>query len=128
MDRKIISTAALLGMLSVILGAFGAHALKNILEPEQLTTFEIGVKYQFYHVFFLLFLGSNNTLSDKNKKNIYTLVVVGIILFSGSIYLLATKKVTNIDISAIGFITPIGGLFLIAAWSLLFYKFLLRKS
>lgn len=128
MDKKIIATAALFGMLSIILGAFGAHALKKILEAEQLASFETGVKYQMYHVFFLLFLGLNTSLTEKIKKVVYNLTLIGVILFSGSIYLLATKKITNIDISAIGIATPIGGLFLISAWFLLFYKYLTQKS
>jgi uncharacterized membrane protein YgdD (TMEM256/DUF423 family) len=127
MDKKIIATAALLGMLSIILGAFGSHALKKFLEPEQLASFETGVKYQMYHVFFLLFLGLNTSLTDKTKNIVYNLTLIGVILFSGSIYLLATKKITNIDISAIGIATPIGGLFLISAWFLLFYKYLTTK-
>jgi uncharacterized membrane protein YgdD (TMEM256/DUF423 family) len=127
MDKKIIATAALLGMLSIILGAFGSHALKKFLEPEQLASFETGVKYQMYHVFFLLFLGLNTSLTDKTKNIVYNLTLIGVILFSGSIYLLATKKITNIDISAIGIATPIGGLFLISAWFLLFYKYLTKK-
>ena len=68
MDRRILSTAAFFGMTAIILGAFGAHALRKVLTIEQLTTFETGVKYQMYHALFLLFLGVNNHLTQKTKK------------------------------------------------------------
>ena len=69
MERKIIATAAFLGLTAIILGAFGAHALKNYLTPEQLISFETGVKYQMYHALFLLFLGLSAVfLTDKTKK------------------------------------------------------------
>ena len=57
MDKKIITTGAIFGMLAIILGAFGAHALKKVLSIEQLSTFETGVRYQMYHALFLLFIG-----------------------------------------------------------------------
>jgi len=69
MDKKIFSAAGFFGMTAIILGAFGAHALKKVLSVDQLTTFETGVKYQMYHALFLLFLGLNNHLSVKTKKN-----------------------------------------------------------
>lgn len=128
MDRKIISTAAIFGFIAIILGAFGAHALKKVLTVDQLTSFETGVKYQIYHALFLLFVGTTNLVSLKAKKTIYYLVVFGVILFSGSIYLLATKNVTNVDFSVIGFITPIGGLLMILAWGLLFLNILKEKA
>ena len=62
MDKKIITTAAILGMIAIILGAFGAHALKKILSVEQLTTFETGVRYQMYHALFLLFIGTTTII------------------------------------------------------------------
>jgi len=129
MERKIIASAAFLGLTAIILGAFGAHALKNYLSPEQLISFETGVKYQMYHALFLLFLGlSGVLLIDKTKKLLYWLVVFGVILFSGSIYLLTTKNVVGIDFKFLGPITPIGGMLLITAWSILFVKILNKKS
>ena len=119
MDKKIISTAAIFGMIAIILGAFGAHALKKVLTLEQLSTFETGVRYQMYHALFLLFIGLMKDLSQKAKKTIYFLVLIGVILFSGSIYLLATNGLTSFDFRVIGFVTPIGGLLLIVAWGVL---------
>lgn len=128
MDKKIFSTAAFFGMTAIILGAFGAHALKKVLTLDQLATFETGVKYQMYHALFLLFLGLNNHLTSKTKKTILIFTILGIIFFSGSIYLLATNALTSFDFKVIGFITPIGGLLLIVAWSILMIQFLKKKA
>ena len=122
MERKVTSVAALMGMTAIILGAFGAHALKKHLSIEQLSSFETGVKYQMYHALFLLFLGMNTLVSAKAKKTIFQLVVFGVIFFSGSIYLLATRPISGIDFKFVGPITPIGGALLIVSWSILFYN------
>ncbi len=127
MDRKIISTGAIFGMIAIILGAFGAHALKKVLSISELTTFETGVKYQMYHALFLLFIGMTNELSQKTKKSIYYLVVFGVLFFSGSIYLLATNNLTSFDFKTIGFITPLGGLLLILAWGVLLFNLTKKK-
>ncbi|MBN8641189.1 MAG: DUF423 domain-containing protein [Flavobacteriales bacterium] len=128
MDKKIISAAGFFGMSAIILGAFGAHALKKLLTIDQLTSFETGVKYQMYHALFLLFLGLSNQISHKTKKTIFILVVNGIVCFSGSIYLLSTTAITNVNFKSIGFITPIGGLLLIVAWSVLMIHFFKKKA
>lgn len=127
MDKKIISTGAVFGMIAIILGAFGAHALKKVLSIDQLSTFETGVRYQMYHALFLLFVGLMNDLSQKAKKTIFFLVIFGVILFSGSIYLLATNDLTSFDFKVIGFATPIGGLLLIGAWAVLLFDLLKKK-
>jgi len=128
MDKKIFSAAGFFGMTAIILGAFGAHALKKVLTVDQLVTFETGVKYQMYHALFLLFLGLNNHLSFKTKKTILVLTILGIIFFSGSIYLLATDSLNAFNFKVIGFITPIGGLLLIMAWAIFSLHFLKKKS
>jgi uncharacterized membrane protein YgdD (TMEM256/DUF423 family) len=128
MDKKIISTGAIFGMLAIILGAFGAHALKKVLSLEQLSTFETGVRYQMYQALFLLFIGIMTDLSQKTKKIIYNLVLFGVILFSGSIYLLATNTLTSFDFKVIGFVTPIGGLLLILAWGVLLFNIIKKKQ
>lgn len=127
MTKKLISTASILGAIAIILGAFGAHALKKVLTPEQLITFETGVRYQMYHAFFLLFISTLTVLSDKSKKVILTLVQLGVFFFSGSIYLLATNDLTPFDFRTIGFVTPIGGALLIAAWGVLIYQNWVKK-
>ena len=127
MDKKIITIASFFGMTAIILGAFGAHALKKVLTADQLAIFETGVKYQMYHALFLLFLGLNTQLSDNIKKTILTFTILGVILFSGSIYLLATDSLNAFDFKAIGFLTPIGGLLLIIAWGALMVHFLKKN-
>lgn len=82
-QQIVIATASIFGMLSVIFGAFGAHALKKILTAEQLQSFEVGVKYQMYHAIVLLILGFN---SDYITATIYWCFTIGILLFSFSIY------------------------------------------
>lgn len=128
MDKKIISTAAIFGMIAIILGAFGAHALKKVLTLEELSTFETGVKYQMYHALFLLFIGLATEFPKKAKKYIYRLVVFGVLFFSGSIYLLATNRLTTFDFKVIGIITPIGGLLLIIAWGILLFNLTKKNS
>jgi len=128
MERKLIITAAILGMIAIILGAFGAHALKKVLSIEQIVTFETGVRYQMYHALFLLFIGLLDNVTEKTKKTIFFLVVFGVILFSGSIYLLATNDLTAFDFKSIGFLTPIGGLLLIMAWGVLLASSLNKKA
>lgn len=123
MDRKIIATGAFLGLLAIILGAFGAHALKKILDVSELSTFETGVKYQMYHALFLLFIGSSNDVSNKAKKVIYYATIFGVLLFSGSLYFLAINRLLPFDFRPFGFITPIGGLLFIAGWFWLFVNF-----
>ena len=79
MDKKILSTAGFFGMTAIVLGAFGAHALKKVLSIDQLATFETGVRYQMYHALFLLFLGLNTHIVDKTKKVILTLTILGVL-------------------------------------------------
>jgi uncharacterized membrane protein YgdD (TMEM256/DUF423 family) len=128
MKRKIVLTGAFIGMLAIILGAFGAHLLKKWLSVDQLNTFEVGVRYQMYHALFLFFLSTRKELAEKTLKTIYGLVVAGVLLFSGSIYLLVTKDLTVFDSKIIVFATPLGGFLLILAWLILFVTILRRKS
>lgn len=128
MEKKIISTAAFLGMTAIVLGAFGAHALKKFLSADQLISFETGVKYQMYHALFLLFLGPITSISEKAKKRVFQMIVLGIIFFSGSIYLLTTKAISGIDFKFLGIITPIGGTLLIVGWTLFLWNILNKKG
>lgn len=128
MNRKIIAVAAFMGAVAIILGAFGAHGLKKVLDETQLATFETGVKYQMYHALFLLFVGTTALLTEKTKKIICYLTVIGVLLFSGSIYLLATSPATGIDFKFLGPVTPIGGLLMILAWMLLLMQVIRKKA
>ncbi len=122
MKRKILITGSILGLTAVILGAFGAHGLKDSLTVEALNSFETGVRYQMYHSFLLLIVSSILPLNTKSLNTIFYLVISGIIFFSGSIYLLSTKALTGIDISAFAWVTPIGGALLISAWISITYS------
>ena len=128
MKNIVLTIASLYGMIAIILGAFGAHAFKKFLPDEKLASFEVGVRYQMYHALFLLFVGTTSMVNEKSKKIILNLVLIGVLFFSGSIYLLATPAVTSIDFRFLGPITPIGGLLLIAAWTVLFFNIYKQKT
>ncbi len=128
MEKKIIITAALFGVVAIILGAFGAHGLKKVLQVEQLTSFETGVRYQMYHALFLLFLGNFSWLTLKEKAIVFYLVLIGVLLFSGSIYLLSTSAITGIKTKILGPITPIGGMFLIVSWIYFLYAVIVKNT
>ena len=122
MHRPFLKAAALLGALSVILGAFAAHKLKELLAPDNLSVFETAVRYQFYHVFALLAAGIlyASFPSAKMRWAGY-LFITGIILFSGSLYLLCYLKYSQVDgMNWIGAITPFGGAAFIFGWVMLF--------
>ncbi|MEZ4855061.1 MAG: DUF423 domain-containing protein [Gelidibacter sp.] len=127
MNKSILITAAVLGIVSIILGAFAAHGLKTLISADMQQVFETGVRYQMYHAIVLLFVGSTSLLSMKAKNTIAYLIVIGLLFFSGSIYGLATNELTSFDFKSVGFITPIGGLLLIIAWVLLLINFLKIK-
>ncbi|MGB6267427.1 MAG: DUF423 domain-containing protein [Olleya sp.] len=129
MNKKLLILGSVLGLLSVVFGAFGAHGLKKLISAEAIQSFETGVRYQMYHALLLLFVGSLASIQPKTKKIIYYLVLVGIVFFSGSIYLLATNSLTGFDFKIIGFVTPIGGLLLIVSWLILLINFIkLRQN
>ena len=118
MHKGFLITGSILGALAVALGAFGAHGLKKIVPAETISTFETGVKYQFYHCFALILVGM---LAEKFSSAWISYAgyafITGIILFSGSLYVLTLLKATStVGLNGIGIITPFGGLFLIAGW------------
>ena len=116
MNKKILITGSVLGILGIILGAFAAHGLEKLVDTDAINTFETGVRYQMNHAFFLLILGGTSFVSLKTKKVVFYLVLIGLLFFSGSIYGLATNTLSGFDFKAIAMITPIGGLLLILAW------------
>ena len=123
MDKKIIKTAAILGFIAIAFGAFGAHSLKKMVGVLELNTFETGVRYQMYHALFLLYIGTTNIISESAKKVIYLTTLSGILLFSGSLYLLALNNFLPFNFKPFGFVTPIGGLLFLTAWFWLFVNF-----
>ncbi|WP_367866288.1 DUF423 domain-containing protein [Pedobacter sp. WC2423] len=128
MNRKIILTASFFGAVAVILGAFGAHSLKNVVAADQLAIWSKGVEYQFYHTFALLFLSTFARFRNKLVDFAYYSFTVGIIFFSGSLYLLATREVLQLSwVNIVGPITPLGGLLLITGWIFLFFAALKNR-
>lgn len=116
MHKGFIKTAAFLGAISVALGAFAAHTLKEKLSADSLAIFETAVKYQMYHVFAILFIG---LVAHNQKLLIWSgrLFLLGIIFFSGSLYFLTFIKAQGWDsLRWVGAITPIGGLSFITGW------------
>ncbi len=114
---------AVYGLISVILGAFGAHLFKKFLSIEKLQSFETGVRYQMYAAFFLLIIGFFLKFETGTEKWISILMIAGTFLFSVSIYLLAFSENANLPTKAIGPITPLGGLLMIISWGMLIYFF-----
>jgi uncharacterized membrane protein YgdD (TMEM256/DUF423 family) len=121
-----IQAGAILGLIGVGLGAFGAHALKNMLDATgRGATFETAVKYQFYHALALVLVGVLMQLFGSNPTTTKLLgwagnsFLIGTLIFSGSLYILCFSGITWL-----GAITPIGGVAMIAGWALLFWAFL----
>ncbi len=117
MNKLFLLSGAVLGFLGVGLGAFGAHALKSMLEASnRLETYETAVKYQFYHASFLILIGllSKDFTASTLKYSGYT-TLAGVIIFSGSLYIICFT-----GIKAFGAVAPIGGTLLLAGWALLF--------
>lgn len=124
MKRTFLVTGAILGLTGVVLGAFGAHGLEKIVEPDAVASFETGVRYQIYHAFLLLFLGLWDRNNQKTQKNLHLLIVVGVVLFSGSIYGLVLDPWLPFEFKKFALLTPLGGSLLIFAWALLLFAFL----
>jgi uncharacterized membrane protein YgdD (TMEM256/DUF423 family) len=122
MHKGFLRTAAILGALAVALGAFGAHGLRKIVPPETVATFETGVRYQFYHTFALLAAAMLfGRYPARSLKIAGYCFITGIILFSGSLYVLTLLQATNtVGLRGIGAVTPVGGVFFIIGWICLF--------
>ena len=113
MSRTFQTIGALMALLAVAAGAFGAHSLKSVLEPDMLTVFEVGARYQMYHALALLFAGTVLLKPNHSKAILISgwAFVCGIVLFSGSLYLLAVT-----GIAQFGMITPLGGIVFLVGW------------
>ena len=119
---------AVYGLVSVILGAFGAHALKKVISIDKLASFETGVKYQMYSALFLLIVGYILKFETPAEKWISIFMIAGTFIFSVSIYLLAFSEVASIPSKFIGPVTPLGGLLMIISWSMLIFYFVKNKA
>jgi len=126
MNKTYINIGVVFCCLSVILGAFGAHALKEVLTPERLVSFETGVRYQLYVGLILLTLNTSKLTDFLDFKTTNRLLVYGSILFSGSIYLLAMQQLVGVSFKFLGPVTSLGGALIISAFVVLLIK--LKKS
>ena len=125
MKNKYLVITSIIGAITIVLGAFGAHALKEKLGVDALKSFETGVRYQMYHVIVLLFVNTYNSFTSKSKNMISLLFIIGIVLFSGSIYAIT---VFDINPKSIWFITPLGGLFFIIGWLKMAISFIKKSN
>jgi uncharacterized membrane protein YgdD (TMEM256/DUF423 family) len=120
MKRSFLAWGFFFGLTAVILGAFAAHALEKVLERDAIESFQTGVRYQMLHALLLILLGS---LDELRTKALFYLIVIGVIFFSFSIYLLNLREVIGMEsLKWLGPITPIGGSLLIIAWGILLFK------
>jgi uncharacterized membrane protein YgdD (TMEM256/DUF423 family) len=127
MNRKVVLSGSVLILTAILLGAFGAHALKYVLSDQNLLSFETGVRYQMYNGLALLILGLNAPKLKFKLNWVFGLIISGALLFCLSIYLLAIQPIIGADLSWLGPVTPIGGLLLLLGWGV-FIKNLLFHS
>ncbi len=125
MKNNALGLACLHLAIAIVLGALGAHKLKELLTPEKLSAFKTGVEYHIYHAIALVIINSVPTFTQlKGIKTTNWLFNLGIVFFSGSIYLLSTMEISGLSfLKFLGPITPVGGLLFIIGWSLLAVKF-----
>ena len=126
MENKYFRVGVIFAFTSVILGAFGAHLLKDLLSVTELSSFKTGVRYQMFHALGIIILSLNQDKFTNKLNRVLQIMSFGVVLFSFSIYLLSLQNILNISLSFLGVITPIGGLFLITSWMLLF--FIVKKN
>lgn len=122
MNLKATITASILAATSIMLGAFGAHALKELITAERLLTFEVGVRYQMYIALSLLVFAICEDRFQFEMRLVRILMLAGILLFSGSIYLIALSDIWGLNTKILGPLTPIGGLCIILGWTVFVYR------
>jgi len=128
MNKSIVISGIIMLVIAIVLGAFGAHALKEHLTLEKLNTFEVGVRYQVYHGLAFLILGMNADRVQFSLKLPIRLIFAGLLMFSGSIYFLAIQEMLGVSLKFLGPITPLGGLLMIMGWILFLVKIMRSKA
>jgi uncharacterized membrane protein YgdD (TMEM256/DUF423 family) len=128
MMKKLLIGGVVFSCTGVMLGALGAHALKEQLDASQLASFETGVRYQLFHGLALMVVALIPVLSNSVKNLVFWFFVVGLVLFSGSIYGLSTQAITGTKLSFLGPVTPVGGLLLILGWLFVLFKLFQFKT
>lgn len=129
--NRLLAVASLIGLVGVVIGAFGAHFLKSRLEETELDVLRTGVLYLFIHILatFIVAIIARTNLNSRVLKSAAVAFLAGVILFSGSLFIISTRSLTGLPTGFIGPITPIGGLSFIVGWLMLFFYFFSgRKS
>ncbi len=121
-NKKLTLIAIGLGFLAVALGAFGAHALKPLMDENGINNFNTANRYHFYHILLALGVAMNAKENQKHMRYCIIFSMIGIFLFSGSLYIMALKSTYSIP-SWLPVLTPVGGLFFLLAWIMLFLNF-----
>ncbi len=128
MNKQGIVFGASFAAIAVILGAFGAHALKAVMAPDKLLVFETGVRYHFYHSFALMLTGILYPSFPNKQLNLaISFFITGILLFSGSLYAISLLSINGGSIGPVGILTPIGGVFFILGWAMIVAGVATRK-
>jgi uncharacterized membrane protein YgdD (TMEM256/DUF423 family) len=122
MNKKLLLIGSVLFVTAIILGAFGAHALKELLSAEKLESFEVGVRYQFYTSMILLLFGLTADKFSFSLRSFYLFQILGVFLFSGSIYFLSLEEIFHTSLNFLGPITPVGGGLMIIGWVLFIFR------
>ena len=129
MNKQIILTASFFGVIAVILGAFGAHGLEGKISEYHIDTWQTANEYHFYHTFALLFLSTFSRAKSQSIRVSFIFFTVGILLFSGSLYLLSVRELLGITkVGLLGPITPLGGVCFIVGWIGLFVAALKNRA
>ena len=122
MGKKYFKIGVIFALLSVILGAFGAHLLKDLLSDTELSSFKTGVRYQMFHALGITILSLNQDKFTDKLKTSLVLMCIGVLLFSFSIYFLTIDDLLSVSLKFLGPITPIGGILLISSWIILLFS------
>jgi uncharacterized membrane protein YgdD (TMEM256/DUF423 family) len=129
MNSKLLRIGALLAALAVILGAFGAHKLKELIDEKALLNWETAVRYQFYHAVGIIIAAfAYSHRSEKSVRWAAWLFMAGILCFSGSVYLLSLRNLLNINVLWVGPITPLGGFMFVSGWLALAFSTPVQKT
>lgn len=128
MRRRFYIAGFSFGLIGIILGAFATHGLKPVLSLQAMDSFQTGVDYQIYHAFLFLIVANFSGVKSRLLSWVFYLLIAGILLFSGSIFLLATNSLTPTNFQVLGPVTPVGGSLLILCWILLLGFFIKLKN
>lgn len=128
MNKKIVLTGICMILIAILLGALGAHGLKKQISLENITSFEVGVRYQMYHGLAFLILGLNAGKLQFSLNSIYLFLLIGTLLFSVSIYFLAVQEIIGVSMKFLGPVTPLGGVLLIIGWTIFLIKLIRTKD